>query len=343
MQDIIIFYSNSPKAHALALGVKENLESNFNVELWKEGFFSKNSSVPLQQFLKNLLCYDFAIIILTEDDTRKKNGDEDAETELVPRDNVIFELGACSARLGPHRTFTLVPNLINSKISLPSYFKGISLLDYKDSDNKVAATGTACSRIIQEVNNLDQNAFHSDLPSQGLAFGYFGNFILPIYNNTREEQEVSFYNSSPKWHPNNGLTITIVIPDKVMNRQGADSYFLNELSYENTKIKLDRNRDMSVYVQCFNTGQPMHIFDIPTTLLTTEKVLEKVDSFWGKFGGSKFKSDLLKREMKTFKRTMETLIPENKIEDGIVFIKHQSEVPAHLEFLKKHSPPKLGW
>jgi hypothetical protein len=314
---------SSGKSIPIGEGVKLNLQRDFTVDLWTEGFFNRNNTPPLNVFLKKLLCYDLAVLVLGADDVQL--GLDGSTRTHVPRDNVIFELGATMARMGTQKTFLLTPD--NPVVKLPSYFTGIEPLSYevRDDGNNHAGTGAACIQIRDRIKQLDQDVFHSDLPALGLAYGYFFNFVLPVYSALRERQSVRFAKSESNWTPEQGFMLNIVIPDSLMTRHRIDDY-MAEQGLENVHVLLKDGRDVSVYVRPRESEMtPLEIFDIPTTLLTSEKVIQCVDSFWG--GGDRaFKDVLIRREIAAFARRIRALIREEQLSDRRVQVRAISEI-----------------
>jgi hypothetical protein len=179
----LVVFSSGKVAHAGITGaIRDELSKRgFTVTLWTEGFFPV-TEIALKAFLKQLLCYDAAVVVLGDDDIRRDPGQTRSE-QHVPRDNVIFELGACMSRLGTKKTFIVCPD--SPEVVLPSYFLGVGRLTYettRTAANPNAAVGSACDAVAREFANFDRSAFFSDLPAGGLAYGYFQNFLLPTYN-----------------------------------------------------------------------------------------------------------------------------------------------------------------
>ena len=323
---------SSGKSHRIAEAVKENLEHRgFTADTWKENFFDDNNTAPLNTFLKKLLCFDFAVLVLGDDDLRVDP--QSGSTTAIPRDNVVFELGATMARMGTQKTFLITPAA--PRVTLPTYFKGLDPLTYelRTDGNHVAGTGTACTHIRDRMARLDQDAFHSDLPALGLAYGYFFNFVRPIHNTLREPQRVTLPASDTPWAPEHGYTLTVVIPDKLMNRQSADEFLRSEMHAANVHVLLKDGRDLDVYVLPRRAADsPLHILDIPTTLLTSEKVIRRVDSFWG--GGDRdFRERLARREIAAFARRIRGLIEEEQLSARRVMVVDLANLHTHIAAL----------
>lgn len=339
MKPTLIIFS-SGKSRSVADGIRRNLSDTFAVDVWHEGFFDEYNTIPLWVFLKKLMCYDCSAVVLGDDDVRRKEGS--VTEESVPRDNVIFELGATMARLGPQRTFIFTPQ--SRKVTLPSYFKGVMLWPYEDQPDArgsyQSATGEACSSIKRHLKTLNEDAFHSDLPAQGLAVGYFNNFIERLYRGLREPQELDLPSSLP-WIQDCGFTITVLVPDDILNREAADR-MLKEMNTANVKATLIRDRDMSVYaLPRLSRSDPLHILDIPTTLLTATKVIEKIDSFWGNQGDTHFQQQLQKRELLSFFRKLKSMRKEAQLDERVVHVLPLSEWSDHVKQLAATSPPIL--
>jgi CRP/FNR family cyclic AMP-dependent transcriptional regulator len=93
------------------------------VSVWTDGVF-RASRAAIESLLDEVAKSDFAILVLTADDTV-------ISREVVsngPRDNCIFELGLFMGALGRDRTFIVKPRGVDIKI--PSDLLGITLLEY---------------------------------------------------------------------------------------------------------------------------------------------------------------------------------------------------------------------
>lgn len=318
---------SSREKRRIAEGVRDNLKDDFEVTIWTEGFFDENMSPALDTFLKNLLCFDLSIVILGDDDTRLTG---ERESERVPRDNVILELGASLARFGTKKTFFLVPK--EPRITLPTYFDGLQRQSYesRDDDNFQAATGSACRFIKDRIDSIDEDAFHSDLPAVGIAHSYFKNFIEPLKLNV-ETQQIPTLGDDQSWDPDiQGYTVTVVIPVHFMDRKEIDSMLTKKYRCENFMLKIKNRRDLSVYgVKRFNSRLPLNILDVPSTLLTCEEVIARIDDFWGG-ANRKFRDALARREFVAFARQLRGLIRAEHLSETQFHVVLESELEPYL-------------
>jgi hypothetical protein len=331
---IIVF--SSGKTDRVADGVRENLSREhggvrYDVDVWKDGYFNENNVLPLNTFLKKLLCYDVAALVLGNDELRRKDATR-KQAEWVPRDNVIFELGAAMARMGTRKTFILTPR--EPKVVLPTYFSGLNPLIYESrvATDPIGGTGAACAIIRETLRGLEADVFHSDLPAIGLAHGYFFNFVNAIYTTLHEPQDLG---GTLAWRPQDGYTLTIMVPETLMNRQSADKFLIANLGAANLHLRLRDGRDVSIY--CLSRSKSrrrLHIVDIPTTLLTSAEVIERVDSFWGA-GDAVFKKLLTDRERDSFQRHLRFLCTKMQIDSDKVFIVRQADLSEHLAKLRR--------
>jgi Predicted nucleotide-binding protein containing TIR-like domain len=318
MDKLHILICSSKKSLPVAEGVKRNLERPFVADLWTEDFFNENNVTALNTFLKKLIRFDAVVIVMGPDDVQL-----DAATKqeiYVPRDNVIFEMGAAMARVGTRKTFVLAPD--EPPVKLPTYLKGLDPLTYQQREDKnfVSATGSACTQIREAIGRLEQDAFHSDLPAVGLAYGYFNNFIHPLYSSLRERKCIELSDSDKCWELKDGFAITVLMPESVMSRDAADQILVDDLGASNVAVKLKEGRDMTVYLMPrTQNNSPLQIVDIPTTLLTSSEVIARMDSYWGA-GDREFKEALTRREIAAFGRRVRGLVAEKQLRSGFVSV-----------------------
>jgi hypothetical protein len=316
MKPQIVIFSSSA-ALPIAEGLHAQLSPEFGCDLWKGDFFGENKTTPLWTFFKKLFHYDFVVLVLSDDNMIRATDGQ--ETGLwVPKDNVVFELGACMARLGPQKTIMVTPNL--PAIHLPSYFDDVEPLIYhytnvrpQTKEHAVAATKNAADSIRTLLGSPGADTFHAELPAYGLAYAYQFNFLQPILNSNKA-QVFETAGTKFNWGPADGLHITIAIPEVIMNRGAVGDYisktFATQIS--NSTFTSSDGRNLSIYIANFKGDhQRLEIIDIPTTLLTTRDVIMKVEKFWRDEDNKRvFKQDdefiskLEAREILNFERAM---------------------------------------
>jgi hypothetical protein len=144
-----IFIGSSTEGLEAAKGIQANLEYNCECQIWSQGLFGLSGGT-LDTLVKVLNDFDFAILVLTEDDITISRENE----QKSPRDNVIFELGLFIGGLGLDRTFIVVDR--KAKLKLPSDLGGITPATFEPpvKGNIQSALGTACLAIEQSIKKL---------------------------------------------------------------------------------------------------------------------------------------------------------------------------------------------
>lgn len=146
-----VFIGSSSENLALANAIQENLEFDGNITVWNQGIF-KLSSTALDDLIKALDHFDFAIFVFKPDDMIHMRGD----SYNVVRDNVIFELGLFIGKLGKNRVFYLTPRSVE-KLHLPTDLLGhtYGVYDDKREDRNLnAAIGIFCNQVRKELQEF---------------------------------------------------------------------------------------------------------------------------------------------------------------------------------------------
>ncbi|MBB5351529.1 hypothetical protein HNR46_001766 [Haloferula luteola] len=316
----VVFSSgaNYPIAEALA----ELLGKHFPIVPYRS-FFDREGETILTTFLRKLLTIDVAVLVLGADDVQLQTLVDGSSREIrVPRDNVVFELGATMARLGTKKVFMLVPSELNVRV--PSYMRHSKLFSYDPAPAMPweEALQPIANEIIAQLSNLGEDLFHSDLPALGLVQSYFYNFVNPVHEKLDEEQSIRFEDDSAHpWKKESGYTLTIVVPNHLMNRKQVDEYCKQTLHTSNVHVRIRDGRDISVYaLPRTGANSPLHMIDIPTTLLTSDEVITRVDDFWRTQDETRqleanveFRQQLARREIATFYRRMTAILSEKGI------------------------------
>lgn len=139
-----LFIGSSTESLEVAYAAQQNLEDTAEVTVWTQGIF-KLSRSTLHSLIVALNNFDFALFVLAPDDLAKIRG----SSVHTARDNVIFELGLFIGRLGPDRTFFIVPRG-QEELHLPSDLLGIMPATFdptRQDKNFQAALGPACNDV----------------------------------------------------------------------------------------------------------------------------------------------------------------------------------------------------
>ncbi len=335
MKPHLVVFSSS-ESYAIAEGIAAHLNNDYVVHPWKGEFFGENKTTPIWTFFKKLFHYDYVIIVLSDDKIVKSEiaGESDY---FYPKDNVLFELGASMARLGPQKTILLVPE--QPAIKLPGYFDDVKprLFTYKKINgtiNALEATRETAMEVKLLIDHAGLKNFHSELPAQGLAHAYLLNFLKPVVE-SGFNQSLHINGVAHDWSPETGMTFTIVIPDVIMGRNKANDFFESQHGCYKTLFKAKDGRDPSIYVLPRNSSTDvLHILDIPTTLLTAEEIISNIETFWRETDSEKvfeidndFINSLKQREILNFSRTLEQAIAKL---DAQIYIISSSQLENHI-------------
>jgi hypothetical protein len=137
-----VFVGSSTEGLEVARAIKVQLDDDADLELWNEGVFALGQGT-LESMTQALSRFDFAILVLTPDDSITVRGTEHGSA----RDNVLIEVGLFIGRLGRERTFLVLCKDENFKI--PSELAGITFAAFSkpNDDNLIRAVGSACVKI----------------------------------------------------------------------------------------------------------------------------------------------------------------------------------------------------
>lgn len=126
------------------------LDRSAECEPWNQGTFGLSAGT-LESLVSALHRFDFAVLVVdADDDTAVSRG----SSKIVPRDNVVFELGLFMGALGRERTFMVFDR--TRPPDLPSDLAGVTAATYEPhtSGNLDAALGAASTRIERAIQHL---------------------------------------------------------------------------------------------------------------------------------------------------------------------------------------------
>jgi len=119
-----LFIGSSTPGREVAEAIAERLKDVAVPRPWYKVFELTKANV--EQLDKIADDVEFAVLVLTADDTRDRGN---AQQALVPRDNVIFELGFFMGKLGRQRTFAIKP--AEPRIDLPTDLDGVQIPNFR--------------------------------------------------------------------------------------------------------------------------------------------------------------------------------------------------------------------
>lgn len=163
-----IFVGCSVEGLKIAEAVQQKLDYYAFTSLWQDNIFKASQSY-LSSLIQSLDNFDFAIFIFNPDDTVISRGDEFSTV----RDNVLYEMGLFTGRLGMEKVFFLKPRSIDVKI--PSDLLGISAGSYDDKNTDL---NSAIGPFITEIKKRIDEQFVIIFPDNG----FWGKNILSDNN-----------------------------------------------------------------------------------------------------------------------------------------------------------------
>ena len=137
-----VFIGSSLEGKRVANAIHAKLRYVADCTVWTDGVFGL-SAPTLASLMKQVEDSEFGIFVFSPDDVVEMRD----KTCLTPRDNVVYELGLFSGRLGPERCFFVQPQ--STPMHLPSDLAGIAYGEYEDhrlSDNAEAAVNVSAAR-----------------------------------------------------------------------------------------------------------------------------------------------------------------------------------------------------
>jgi hypothetical protein len=145
-----VFIASSKEQLEYARSIEENLHYDFETTVWTQEIF-KPSQYPLESLTDALDKSDFGVFIMAPDDIVTSRG----RRHMVPRDNIIFELGLFTGRLGRENTFVVTPRS-EKEIHLPTDLLGLTRAQYepvRSDKSLVAALGPPCNQIRRRIRD----------------------------------------------------------------------------------------------------------------------------------------------------------------------------------------------
>jgi len=307
-----LFIGSSSEEIKLAEIAKSILENDFDVTIWNEtvwdsAVFKINENF-LSDLLKASLKFDFGIIIGTNDDKVEYRGD----IKMQPRDNVLFELGLFTGRLGTSRCGFL----IDKEIKIPTDFTGISLARFdKNIPDSFSVAVNSLKELFLNSHDSEINFF----PSATLASVYYENFIKPICGYIIENK--GFLSNRIHY---NKCKVKIIIPEQINENVN--------LQFEKIKTKFNTanetfkyaGRPRSINVDTQIKNDTLEFIDFPTIIAGINHAISNLLPKEFQTGSADYQA-VLDRELRRFITTLKMFLIHGGF-DEYVYVIRDSEL-----------------
>lgn len=179
-----IFIGSSVEGLSVAYAIQQNLTHDAEATVWDQGVFDL-SKTTIESLIKVVDESDFGVFVFSPDDVTRMRG---ADLNSI-RDNVIFEYGLFTGRLGRDRVFFVKPE--GYDLHLPTDLLGITpgIYNPKREDGRLqAATGPACNQIREAMKKLPIIS-SSDITddSKAKSSSEMSEWISDLFNNNYTE------------------------------------------------------------------------------------------------------------------------------------------------------------
>ena len=121
-----LFIGSSLESLEVAQAAEERLARDVKIRTWENIF--NVGEIGINSLLQTLQTCDFALFVVTGDDSTKLRGSE----VWTPRDNGVFETGLAYGQLGAGRVFLLKPQSLS--VHLPSDLLGVNHVVFNDEE-----------------------------------------------------------------------------------------------------------------------------------------------------------------------------------------------------------------
>jgi hypothetical protein len=263
-----VFIGSSSTARKLAHRVQQALGEKVEALVWDQGIFELGYNL-LDSLLAYVSLFDFAILALTADDVTSSKG----EVNDSPRDNVVFELGMFIGVRGRTRAFVIIAAEQGRTLKIPTDLAGnISLIIDPEKLNDDTYFATEIDGLRSLIEKRAKEAALSLLPSAGLAYGYFNNFLAPIGKRLFELKQIRLDGKMIGISKGN-YDFNIVVPRSLSDAgvEGRDAY-VQRAGLRSFKLPHPGPRyDFFVYPE-LKDGR-VQFADYPTTLRASRDVI----------------------------------------------------------------------
>ena len=307
-----LFIGSSSEELKLAEEAKSILEKDFDVTIWNEKLWDTSVFKINQNFLSDLLKaslqFDYGILIGTNDDKVISRGKE----VLQPRDNVLFELGLFTGRLGTSKCAFL----IDSEIKLLSDLNGLTLARFKKSEPPSFGEAVLQIRELFKASSDDEINF---FPSTTLASVYFENLIVPLCRHIIENKGFTCKGSNYS-----KCRVSVIVPDRISSDVNLQFEKLKSKFSVDVETFKYAGRPRSISVETQIKDDVLEFIDFPTIITGINHAISNL--LPGDFNKlSPDYNSILERELRRFIATLKKLLIREGF-DEMVFVKRESEI-----------------
>ncbi|MGB8190815.1 MAG: STING domain-containing protein [Chitinophagaceae bacterium] len=307
-----LFIGSSSEELELAEKAKALLQDDYDVTIWNEDVWDDSVFKINQNFLADLLKaslqFDYGILLGTNDDKVIFRGQE----VMQPRDNVIFELGLFTGRLGTSKCAFL----IEKQVKPLSDFSGLTLATFEKGNDQ------SFTDAVNGIRDLFRNSSDDEInffPSATLAAVYFENFIVPICKYVIEHNGFD-----SKGIHYSRYKVNVVVPDKISSDVNLQFEQLKQrFTMINETFKYaGRPRNISVDTRIID--QTLEFVDFPTIIAgINHAIANLLPNDFNKL--SPDYNAILDRELRRFITTLKKLLIRHGF-DEMVIVKRESEL-----------------
>ncbi|HEV2805737.1 MAG TPA: TIR domain-containing protein [Chthoniobacterales bacterium] len=295
-----LFIGSSKEGLFAAQALKSKLSAWADCDIWNEpGVFELNKGY-LENLLDRLNLYEYGIMVATGDDATKSRG----ETKMVPRDNVVFELGLFMGRLGRDRTFFVFEK--GSK--LPSDLLGITLPQFPKRKGRAQDQALeGCAEMIETHVKSRSGIFEGGIfPSVPLAFGYFHNFVEVVCRRLATAKAAKI---NGKVQPITDFKLLILIPDDLADDMKAKvAAARNIRNWQQISVEAPETRSYDFFADVkVSASKTAFLQDVPTTLLSLHQTITEFLKL-SQVGTDEREKLVEAREIRRFKLVLDHLI-----------------------------------
>lgn len=301
-----IFIGSSSEALPLAQAIQVVLSEHFLPDLWNEKLFELGEDT-LNNLLRFVQCYDFAVLVLTDDDlTTTKKGSTSS-----PRDNIILELGLFMGALGRRRAFEVVAQTVDGHPKLPSDLLGNTGVFLPAGLHKSLDPAILKKELSQLISTLDIRSKESNLqllPSTGLAIGYFQNFVSPVCRELAARDIVNINGNDVDISQDN-FDFTVVLPKTLSDAsiEGAKKFV--KIHKIQQFVLSTAARPFPFYVNAELQDGRVIFYDYPTTLGASHEAIKiALAGPFLSYGSHHIILD--NKEIRNFERTLSILLQD---------------------------------